>query len=184
MIEKLSSSTRIDFTSGLPGFTSFPQFNSETISLIRGKHASKVLVIVDRAYQLKKKEPHIVHDHLNLSGDNPLVGANPACGDRFPVINGIYLSGTQVWSQDQTLPLHDPFTALPTAVVAGLRSGVVPSESESKVMASLGADCYCYNMVPTMIVAAHAGYKVFGILVPEGQEVSAELAMNLRGVTK
>ncbi len=185
MVDKLTTATRIDFTGALPGFISFPQFNADTTSLLRDKeHESKILVVVDRAYGLKQVEPHIVHDHLNFSGDNPLVGPNPACGDRFPVINNIYLTAEQTLSPNRTLPLRDPFMSLPTAVAAGLKVGVVPNDRELEVIASLGADCYCYNLVPTMLVAAHAGFKVLGILLPEGQELSEELAKSLRGVTK
>ena len=184
MIGKLASATRIDYTAGAAGFHKFKQFDEDVVRLLRGNHTSRILVVLDQGYSMKGQGPHIVHDHLNLSGSNPLVGPNPPCGARFPVINDVYMNALQTLDPKRTFPLRDPFSALPTTVTAGLKAGLTPTVEELELIESLGADSYCYHMVPTMLVAAHAGWKVFGILIPEGETLDTQMATNLRGVMK
>lgn len=147
----------VDFTRDAEGFHHLSGFDERVISLIRQGTGKKVLVVVDRGFCLPKEAPHIVLDHLNLSGTNPLVGPNDSCGERFPSVNNVYIT--------------DVCPNLPRVVVAGLKPGVFPTREEMSFIASLGAQCCCYNLVPTMIVAAHAGWKVLGIVVPEAAKL-------------
>jgi purine-nucleoside phosphorylase len=110
---------------------------------------------------MRQEAPHVVRDHLNLTGTNPLVGPNDPCGERFPSVNDVYIT--------------DLCPNLPRGVAAGLVGGVFPTREEMEFLRSLGADFCCYNLVPTMIVAAHAGLKVLGLVVPEGVEVNPVL---------
>jgi len=155
----LKGASRIDFTGQLPDFTHYPAFSSDVISLIRKGVGSRVLVVIDVGWGFGKAVPHKVRDHMNLTGSNPLVGPNDSCGERFPSVNSVYLS--------------DFLPELPAGVLAGLKPGVVPSADDLSLMRSLGADFYSYNLVPTMIVAAHAGFKVLGVVIPEGTDKAA-----------
>src|SRR5215813_10312585 len=151
----------IDFTRDADGFLQFPAFGERVVSFVREGKGSQVLVVVDRGYMMRQETPHVVRDHLNLTGTNPLVGPNDPCGERFPSVNGVYVT--------------DVLPDLPRGVAAGLKGGVFPTREEMDFLASMGADFCCYNLVPTMIVAAHAGFKVLGVVAPDGADLTALL---------
>lgn len=177
----LKNAIRIDYTSKLDGFNHFTKFDQKSIDLIRGNADKKCIVIVDNGYELPNGAPHVVTDHLNFSGDNPLVGPNPAGGPRFPVINNIYLTMTDTVDPKKTMPLNNPLTNVPAGVVAGLKEGVKPTGADMKTIRDLGGEFYCYNVVPTMLVAAHLGLKVFALVVPEGESVDKDTLKYLKG---
>lgn len=160
----LRKARKIDFTNTVPGFQSFDSCGDEVLRLVRHAGAETVIAI-DRGYEIEA--PHLVTDHLNLTGHNPLVGPNDPCGERFPSVNDIYVT--------------DILPELPRGVAAGLKPGVQPSPEDLKVIKSLGADFYCYNLVPTMIVAAHARLRVLGIVVPENWAGEVSLLSFLTG---
>jgi hypothetical protein len=151
---RLAEGLRLDFTGEVSGFKQLSAFSDEVIGLIRNATGPKLLTVLDRGYGFAKPQPHVVRDHLNMTGFNPLVGPNDSCGERFPAVNEIYLTD-----------LPGDF---PLAIVAGLKPGVTPSAEDLQFIKSMGAEFYCYNLVPTMIVAAHAGWKVAAIVIPEG----------------
>jgi hypothetical protein len=180
-MKKITEAIKIDFASRMPGYKQSKQFDKEIVDLIRKGSGSKTVVVIDTGYQLPNNAPHIVRDHLNFTGYNPLVGPNHECGERFPIVNGIYLSAIDMLDPNRTLPLSDPFSKLPTGIAAGLKANVEPSKEELELIQKLGGDFYCYNLVPTMIVAAHAGLKVFGLLVPPGATIDSSIESHLKG---
>lgn len=177
----LKTATKIDYTSSLSGFNQFKKFDRQSIDLIRKSVDSKVIVVVDSGYALPKPVPHVVTDHLNLTGGNPLVGPNPEGGPRFPVINNIYLRAIDTLDPKRTLPLNNPLGSLPAGIAAGLKEGVVPTEDDIKTIHSLGGEFYCYNLVPAMLVAAHLGLKIFAIVTPAGEAMDKDTARFLKG---
>lgn len=180
-MKKITDAIKLDFAgTSLPGYTRAEKVDQETIDLIRKGSASKTVVIVDTGYGLPDDAPHIVRDHLNFTGNNPLVGPNHECGERFPIVNGIYLTAVEMLDPKKTLPLSDPFTKLPTGIAAGLKPATKPTGEELQLIKKLGGDFYCYNLVPAMIVAAHAGLKVFGLLVPPGAKLDASITSHLK----
>lgn len=183
----LRKAIRIDFTgSGAAGFESFDKFDERVTKFLRKGAASKLVVIVDSAISFAGGDgddgaPFVVTDHLNLTGGNPLVGPNDPCGTRFPVVNDIYMMPGQIRGPNETLPKRDYLDRLRTGVIAGLKPGVVPSEKDVELIKSLGANLCCYNLVPSMIVAAHAGMKVLGVVIPGKKSPSSELVAALLG---
>lgn len=177
----LKTATRIDYTSSVPGFSHLEKFDQRTIDLIRNSADSKMIVIVDSGYALPKAVPHVVTDHLNLTGDNPLVGPNYAAGPRFPVINDIYVKIIDTLDPKKTLPMNNPLGNLPLGVAVGLKPGSVPSEEQMAAIRALGGDFYCYNLVPAMLVAAHIGLKVFALVVPHGEQLDKDTCRYLKG---
>ncbi len=143
---------KIDFTGMINGFESFPGFNEDVCEIIRQKNHN-VLIVIDHAIKMHANEPVCVTDHINLSGFNPLIGPNHESGERFPVMNNIYLTN-----------------GLPKIIAAGLKTGIVPSEEEFCLINTWGVSALCYNLIPTAIIAAHAGYKILGVLTPENKE--------------
>lgn len=164
---KVEEARAIDFTGQIPGFRQFKEFDDTVVRFLRNGDACHSLVVVDWGRGMEGHDPAIVGDHLNLTGWSPLVGPNDPVGPRFPVVNDVY--DTDFRSGERKAP------RLKQVVVAGLKNGVKPSDADVKLIKSLGADVYCYNVVPTMITAAHAGLKVLAILVPEGAKPSDEL---------
>lgn len=102
----------------------------------------------------------LITDHLNLSGDNPLLGPNlDRFGPRFPPMTDAYAPALRS-------------AALEAADRAGveLRQGVYvmlsgPSyetRAEMRMLRGLGADAVGMSTVHEVIVARHAGVEVLG----------------------
>ncbi len=178
----LKDATKLDFTSSLPGFHHFKKFDQSSIDLIRKDTENKVVVVIDEGFALPSKKPYLVVDHLNLSGDNPLVGPTTPGGPRFPVINNVYLQIVDTLDPKRTMPLSNPLGNLTTIITAGLKPGIEPSDDDLSIIRSLGAECYCYNLVPAMLVAAQLGMRVFAIVVPAGESLDKETSSYLKGV--
>jgi len=155
---------RVDFTGTCT--ENFKEFDQKVIDLLRS-HKPKTIIVTDYGFALPTDEPCLVSDHLNFTGTSPLCGPNHPCGERFPVVNNIYDT--------------DFGPKAKKGVVAGLKHGVTPDSSELELMKKLGADFYSYNLVQTMLVAAHAGHKVIGVLLPKGasEEMIEEFVKNL-----
>jgi purine nucleoside phosphorylase len=177
----LKNATKIDFTSSIDGFNHMKQFDQSVIDLIRANKDKKMVVIVDSGHELPSNSPHVVSDHLNLTGTNPLIGPTYEGGPRFPVINDVYVKVIDTLDPKKTMPLNNPLGSLPSGIVAGLKDGVVPTAADLKAMREMGADFYCYNLVPAMLVAGQIGLKVLGIVVPAGQKLDKDTAKTLKG---
>jgi hypothetical protein len=173
---KLRYAKRIDFTGDIEGYDNFDQFGPAVVELLRSESRSDVAIIVDRGYGFSSDhiQPHLIVDHINLSGDNPLVGPNNPIGQRFPVVNNIYISAADTMDQEETWAMGNPLGKLRNGIAAGVKQGLTLSEEDLKTIYKLGAGLYCYNLVPAMIVAAHAGLKVLGLVVPEGQQLNKD----------
>jgi purine-nucleoside phosphorylase len=146
---------KIDFSGLFPKLERYSGFEGKVMeSLRREARAGNagIALVIDRSYGLQDNDPAIVTSHLNLTGSNPLFGPNDDVGERFPVLEGTYVEPPNSW--------------LRRVVVAGLKPGCNPTIQEIEMIHKVGADCWCYNLIPTMIVAAHAGFRVIGVLVP------------------
>src|SRR5262249_41903397 len=134
--------------------------------------SSKQLILIDWMQGIGTGvEAVLVRDHLNLTGSNPLTGPNHPCGERFTKVNDVYIT--------------DSIPTLKPIVAAGLKAKVVPYTDEEKLLKSIGADCWCYNLVPTVLVAAHAGFKVLGILLSQSTgKLPADLETSLKALDK
>jgi hypothetical protein len=161
----VSAKKLIDFTGQAKGFQKHERFSESVVEELRKDGAGGEVVVID--YAIGLSEPAIVSDHLNLTGSSPLCGPNNPIGERFPVVNDIYVC--------DNAKLPKGLQSLKKVVVAGLKDGVKTGEKELELIKSMGAEAFCTNVVHTMIVAAHAKKKVLAIVVPEGKTLSAEL---------
>lgn len=103
----------------------------------------------------------LIKDHLNLSGDNPLMGRNlDKFGTRFPDMSNAY-------DKD----LREKVKSIAKNINISLREGVYAcmsgptyeTPSEVKMVRVLGGDAVGMSTVPEVIVAVHSGIKVLGI---------------------
>jgi purine-nucleoside phosphorylase len=102
-------------------------------------------------------------DHINLMGDNPLIGPNhDSLGVRFPDMSEPY---------DRTLAALAERLALEERIV--LRKGVfvavagpnLETRAEYRMLRLLGADVVGMSLIPETIVAVHGGMKVLALSV-------------------
>lgn len=148
-----------DFTGALSGKESLGlpvtisgAFDKATVKSIRAQAGDgNTIVVIDKGIGLNGKEPFLVADHLNLTGSNPLIGPNDDCGPRFPGLNSVYVLPAEL--------------KLNSVIAAGLKPGLEPTTAEREFLSSIKAQTWCYNLVPAVIIAAHAGLKVIGILL-------------------
>lgn len=153
----LKGAKLIDFTGKAKGFEQIPNFCDQVVKILRNGSENKTVIVVDHGFHLPVPTPHVVQDHINLTGGNPLCGPNDACGERFPVVNDIYVTEFG----------GGALAGLPQGVAGGLVPGVVPTDDEMQRLRDLGVSFCCYNLVPTMLIAAHAGWRVLGLVLPE-----------------
>jgi purine-nucleoside phosphorylase len=105
----------------------------------------------------------LMTDHINLLGDNPLVGPNDdALGPRFPDLSEPY---------DPALRTRAKAAALANGIT--LREGVyvavtgpsLETRAEYRWLRSIGADVVGMSTVAEVIAARHAGMRVLGVSI-------------------
>ena len=105
----------------------------------------------------------IIDDHINLMGDNPLVGINDdRLGPRFPDMSAPY--DQQLIEKGLEIARRENFVAHRGVVVA-VTGPNLETRAEYRFLRTIGADVVGMSTVPEVIVAAHAGLRVFGVSV-------------------
>ena len=103
----------------------------------------------------------IISDHINLTGLNPLIGANMSeFGPRFPDVSDIYTKCLRTWIKDRAT---QEGINVPEGVYNLYIGPSFETAAEIKALRLLGADVTGMSTVPEAIVAAHCGLKVVGI---------------------
>jgi purine-nucleoside phosphorylase len=103
----------------------------------------------------------VMSDHLNLTGRNPLMGANDdALGPRFPDMS-------TVWDRELRERLHAAGRAedveLREGIYAGLTGPTYETPAEVRMLRTLGADAVGMSTVMEAMVANWAGVRVCGV---------------------
>ncbi|MBI3129884.1 MAG: purine-nucleoside phosphorylase [Acidobacteria bacterium] len=102
----------------------------------------------------------VLTDHINFTGQNPLIGPNPGPGPRFQDLSSAYDPALRA-------TLHRAAKALGQTLQEGVYIGVTgPSyetPAEIRAFRAWGADAVGMSTVPEAIVARHEGMKVAGI---------------------
>jgi purine-nucleoside phosphorylase len=103
----------------------------------------------------------VIEDHINLTGNNPLMGSNIAeFGPRFPDMSTAYTPALRVLAQKAAQKLQMP---IQKGVYLGISGPSFETPAEIRMMRVLGADAVGMSTVPEVIAARHMGLKILGI---------------------
>lgn len=136
---------------------------------VRVMHAlgAKILVVSNACGVMNplwdKGELMLIADHLNLLGDNPLVGPNDdRLGPRFPDMSNAYDAGLRAIARAVAV---ESKMILREGVYAAVTGPNLETRAEYRMLRSAGADVVGMSTVPEVIVAVHAGMRVLGVSI-------------------
>ena len=105
----------------------------------------------------------VTTDHINLMGDNPLIGENDdSLGPRFPDMSEPYARPLIALAERAALGLGIPLQRAVFVAVAGPN---LETAAEYRFLRRIGADVVGMSLVPEDIVAVHGGQRVLAFNV-------------------
>lgn len=109
----------------------------------------------------------LIYDHINLMGNNPLIGENDdELGVRFPDMSNAYdnrkFTSLYLFLQEQKIKINE-------SVYIGLIGPASETAAEARFYREIGADVVGYSIVPENIVSVHSNVKfaAIGLIVRE-----------------
>lgn len=111
----------------------------------------------------KKCDIMLMDDHINLIGDNPLIGINdPKLGPRFPDMSEPY--SKRLMDIGEKSARENGFS-IHRGVYAAMSGPSLETRAEYRFLRRIGADVIGMSSIPENIVAVQSGMEVFGVTV-------------------
>jgi purine-nucleoside phosphorylase len=105
----------------------------------------------------------LIDDHINLLGENPLVGANlDELGPRFPDMSEAYDRALQ---QQAEQAARDLDITLRRGVYVAVTGPNLETRAEYRMLRAIGADVVGMSTVPEVIAARHMNMRVLGLSI-------------------
>jgi purine-nucleoside phosphorylase len=113
--------------------------------------------------QYRSGDLMVIEDHINLLGDNPLIGINDErLGPRFPDMSAPYTES--LITHALAVSRRENFVAHRGVYVA-VTGPNLETRAEYRFLRTIGADVVGMSTVPEVLVAVHSGMRVLGISV-------------------
>ena len=169
-----------------PGFLEFAKYKGKNIIILNGRYhfydgvsmrnlghviyvlkylgISKIISIDEVAHlnpRFRRGELALIYDHINLMGDNPLIGENDdELGVRFPDMSNAYDMGSFKNAYNIFL---DAKMKINDSVYLGIIGPESETEAEARFYREIGSDVLGYSFVPEDIAAVHCKIKYTGL---------------------
>lgn len=131
----------------------------------------KKILSVDEVAHLNPRfacgELALIYDHINLMGDNPLIGKNDnELGIRFPDMSNAY--NKKLYSKIYKV-FQENKMKINESVVIGIIGPQTETDAEARFYREAGADVLGYSVVPENITSVHAGidFAAIGLISRE-----------------
>ena len=103
----------------------------------------------------------VISDHINLQGQNPLVGENDECfGIRYPDMTMTYWKRYREFARDEAQELG---LEIYEGVYAGMLGPSFETPAEIRFLRTIGADVVGMSTISEVIAARHLGMKILAI---------------------